>query len=75
MLAQIQMDCERLLARCFESYYALSESASSGILEGGQASTEVPAPAFRPAVRLCSESPPLLSTPHPWEAIGYPGQW
>ena len=60
ILAQIAMDCERLLARCFESYYALSESSASGILEGGQASSEIPAPALRPAVQLCSK---ILTTP------------
>lgn len=54
ILAQISMDCERLLARCFENYYSLSESASSGILEGGQAATQIPAPALKPAVQLCS---------------------
>lgn len=56
MLAQISMDCERLLARCFESYYALSETAAAGILEGGQATTDIPAPALKPAIHLCSAS-------------------
>ena len=55
ILAQIAMDCERLLARCFESYYALSESSASGILEGGQGSSEIPAPALKPAVQICSK--------------------
>lgn len=49
------MDCERLLARCFENYYSLSETAASGILEGGQATTQIPAPALKPAVQLCSK--------------------
>ena len=55
ILAQIAMDCERLLARCFENYYSLSETAASGILEGGQATTVIPAPALKPAVQLCSK--------------------
>lgn len=63
MLAQIAIDCERLLARCFESYYALSESSPSGILEGGQASTEIPAPALRPAVQLSSAPLPHSACP------------
>lgn len=54
-MAQIALDCERLLARCFENYYSLSESAASGILEGGQATTVIPAPALKPAVQLCSK--------------------
>ena len=61
ILAQISMDCERLLARCFENYYSLSESAASGVLEGGQAATQIPAPALKPAVNLCSMLPPLPS--------------
>lgn len=51
------MDCERLLARCFENYYSLSETAASGVLEGGQATTQIPAPALKPAVQLCSKLP------------------
>ena len=64
IMAQIAMDCERLLARCFENYYSLSETAASGILEGGQATTVIPAPALKPAVQLCSAflaSSPLLN--------------
>ena len=57
ILAQISMDCERLLARCFENYYSLSETAASGVLEGGQAATQIPAPALKPAVNLCSALP------------------
>lgn len=54
LLTQLSMDCERLLARAFESYHSLSESSPTGILEGGQAGTEVPPPALKPAVQLCS---------------------
>ena len=54
MLGRIEMACERLLARCFEAYYSLSESAPSGILDSGQATTDIPAPALLPAVQLSS---------------------
>ena len=59
VLAKVAMDCELLLSRCFENYHSLSETSISGILEGGQATTVIPAPALQPAVKLCS-------TAHPW---------
>lgn len=58
VLAKVAMDCELLLSRCFENYHSLSETSISGILEGGQATTVIPAPALQPAVKLCSTSHP-----------------
>lgn len=45
---------EALLARVFENYYSLQESAPNGILEGSVAASEQPAPALAPAVELCN---------------------
>lgn len=45
---------ESLLARCFENYYSLQENAPSGLLDGGVAAAEQPAPALQPAVELCN---------------------
>ena len=57
ILKKIEEDCEDLLARCFENYYALSEGAPGGILEGGVAAAQSPAPALAPAVELAGEAP------------------
>lgn len=54
LLAALEQACEALLARCFENYAQLAEAAPSGILEGGQAAPELPAPALLPAVELCN---------------------
>lgn len=54
LLAALEQACEALLARCFENYAALAEAAPSGVLEGGQAAPELPAPALLPAVELCN---------------------
>ncbi|KAK9839863.1 hypothetical protein WJX81_007158 [Elliptochloris bilobata] len=54
LLAALEQACEALLARCFENYAQLAEGAPSGILEGGQAAPELPAPALLPAVELCN---------------------
>lgn len=45
---------ESLVARCFENYYSLQENAPSGLLDGGVAAAEQPAPALQPAVELCN---------------------
>lgn len=55
ILRGLEEDCEELLARCFENYYALSENANGGILDGGVAAAESPAPALLPAVELAGE--------------------
>ena len=54
LLAALEQACEALLARCFENYSSLAEAAPGGIVEGGQAPPELPAPALLPAVELCS---------------------
>ena len=54
LLAALEQACEALLARCFENYAQLAEAAPSGVLEGGQAAPELPAPALLPAVELCN---------------------
>lgn len=41
-----------VLARCFEKYYAVSDTAASGILDGNVAATESPAPILHQAVLL-----------------------
>lgn len=56
ILKRLEEDCEELLARCFENYYALSENAPGGILDGGVGAAESPAPALAPAVELAGES-------------------
>ncbi|KAK9806759.1 hypothetical protein WJX72_001747 [[Myrmecia] bisecta] len=54
ILSRIEIATEALLAECFENYYSLSEAAPSGILDGGMAAPESPAPALLPAVELCN---------------------
>ena len=54
-MKRLEEDCEELLAQCFENYYALSENAPGGILEGGVAAADSPAPALGPAVELAGE--------------------
>ena len=50
------MSCQEatrsMLARCFQKYYALSDSAPTGILEGDVANPESPAPVLKHAVEL-----------------------
>ena len=40
------------LTRCFEKYYAVSNDAANGILDGDVAATESPAPVLHQAVLL-----------------------
>ena len=54
ILSRIENATESLLARCFENYYSLQESAPTGLLDGGVAAAEQPAPALLPAVELCN---------------------
>lgn len=54
ILSRIENATEALLARCFENYYSLQESAPTGLLDGGVAAAEQPAPALLPAVELCN---------------------
>ena len=41
-----------MLAGCFEKYYAVSDDAATGILDGDIAATESPVPVLRHAVLL-----------------------
>lgn len=54
ILSRVENATESLLARCFENYYSLQENAPSGLLDGGVAAAEQPAPALQPAVELCN---------------------
>jgi len=54
ILSRVENATEALLARCFENYYSLQENAPSGLLDGGVAAAEQPAPALLPAVELCN---------------------
>ena len=58
ILSRIEDACEELLALVFENYYSLCEKAQSGILDGGVAAPDSPAPVLKPAVNLC-RAPPL----------------
>lgn len=53
ILSRIEDACEELLALVFENYYSLCEKAQSGILDGGVAAPDSPAPVLKPAVNLC----------------------
>ena len=71
ILKKVEEACEDVLARCFENYYALSESAPGGILDGGVATAESPAPALTPAVELaggCHRFPSSLLLG--WHSLG-----
>ena len=52
ILSRIEDACEELLALVFENYYSLCEKAQSGILDGGVAAPDSPAPVLKPAVNL-----------------------
>lgn len=54
ILSRVENAAEALLARCFENYYSLQETAPTGLLDGGVAAAEQPAPALLPAVELCN---------------------
>ena len=54
LLNRIENATEALLARCFENYYSLQEDTPTGLLDGGSAAGEQPAPALLPAVELCN---------------------
>ena len=54
ILSRVENATEALLARCFENYYSLQENAPGGLLDGGVAAAEQPAPALLPAVELCN---------------------
>lgn len=54
ILSRVENATEALLARCFENYYSLQENAPNGLLDGGVAAAEQPAPALQPAVELCN---------------------
>ncbi len=54
ILSRVENATEALLARCFENYYSLQETAPTGLLDGGVAAAEQPAPALLPAVELCN---------------------
>lgn len=54
ILSRVENATESLLARCFENYYSLQENAPSGLLDGGVAAAEQPAPALQPGVELCN---------------------
>ena len=54
ILSRVENATESLLARCFENYYSLQENAPNGLLDGGVAAAEQPAPALQPAVELCN---------------------
>jgi hypothetical protein len=60
LLDRIEVACEELLARCFESYYSLMETAPNGIAEGGVIPPEQPAPALLPAVELSGQASTTL---------------
>ncbi|KAK9805114.1 hypothetical protein WJX73_010312 [Symbiochloris irregularis] len=67
ILKRLEEDCEELLARCFENYYALSENAPGGILDGGVGAAESPAPALAPAVELSALMRAVLQpVDHQW---------
>ncbi|KAL3146191.1 hypothetical protein ABBQ32_002897 [Trebouxia sp. C0010 RCD-2024] len=52
LLRAVEEAALTLLARCFEKYYAVSDQAATGILDGDIAATESPAPVLRHAVLL-----------------------
>ena len=45
-----------MLVRCFEKYYAVSDDAASGLLDGDVAATDSPAPVLHHAVLLAGAS-------------------
>lgn len=49
-----------MLARCFEKYYAGSDDAATGVLDGDVAATESPAPVLHQAVLLAGAVDTLL---------------
>lgn len=55
LLRAVEEAALTLLARCFEKYYAVSDQAATGILDGDIAATESPAPVLRHAVLLAGE--------------------
>ena len=54
LLSRIENATEALLGRCFENYYSLQENSPTGLVDGGSAASEQPAPALLPAVELCN---------------------
>lgn len=44
-----------MLASCFEKYYAVSDEAATGILDGDVAATDSPAPVLHHAVLLAGK--------------------
>ena len=56
LLKAIEEAVIAMLARCFEEYYAVSEDAATGILDGNVAATESPAPVLHHAVLLAGAS-------------------
>ena len=56
LLKAIEEAVIAMLARCFEEFYAVSEDAATGILDGNVAATESPAPVLHHAVLLAGAS-------------------
>ena len=52
LLKAVEESAIAMLVRCFERYYAVSDDAATGILDGDVAATESPAPVLHHAVLL-----------------------
>lgn len=52
LLKAIEEAARSMLARCFQKYYAVSDSTPTGILDGDMANPESPAPVLKHAVKL-----------------------
>ena len=55
MLDVTEQAAVHMLARCFQRYHAVSDSALSGIMTSDAATSESPAPILRHALKLAGE--------------------
>ena len=61
LLKAVQEATKSMLAQCFQKYYAVSDSAPTGILDGDMANPESPAPVLKHAVKLAgADSQPMI---------------
>lgn len=74
LLRAVQEAALALLASCFEKYYAVSDQAATGILDGDVAATESPAPVLRHAVLLAGGvTNPQLQSYCEYQVLTFPG--